>query len=265
MKVVLADGDRIENHGTIMHIAADAVSDVTIVSHGTIMNASGCRIIKGGNYQKQEPQGIVIREVARRSDLERIEQLEIDNRKLLADNERLRNNSVDINDRKWGFKRIKELNRTINSLRDTIDNQKSDIKHKESTIEWYSQECNRLRSREYVRHLESETENLHNQLVYYERQNNDLQCQLAVALEKLEKSDRCKLEDEIEELKDKIARALNRERVLKMKAEYAEHEARIAKSQVWDDFKPTKEQVKEYYKTVRQLMDCETNNEEIFT
>lgn len=204
MKLVLDDGDRLENNGTIMSIHADAVSDVTIISHGTIMNARGCRIINGNNYQKQEAQGVIIREVARRQDLERIEQLEIENRKLWADNER-------------------------------------------------------LRGREVICHLESETENLHNQCGYYEGVIIDLRGRVASLEDQLKMTDRQHMLDEIDDLKNKLKRALNRERVAIMSREESAAEARRTIGNVWDSYRPTKEDVKDFFKTTRILMDCESD------
>ena len=259
MKLVLDDGDRLENHDTIMSIHADAVSDVTIISHGTIMNARGCRIINGNNYQKHETQGVIIREVARRQDLERIEQLEIENRKLRVDNERLRNNSIDDNDRRWGQRKIKEQKITIEMLSHKVEYLRKTISGHESTIANLHKECERMRGREVIRHLESETENLHNQCGYYEGVIIDLRTKVAWLEDQMEKSDRQQLLDEIDDLKDKLKRALNRERVAMMSREESAAEARKTIGNVWDSYRPTKEDVKDFFKTTRILMDCESD------
>ena len=259
MKLVLADGDRIENHGTIMSIDADAVSDVTIISHGTIMNASGCRIINGNNYKKQEAQGVIIKEVARRTDLERIEQLEIENRKLRADNERLRNNSIDDSDRKWGQRRIKEQRQTIEQLNYKVEKLQRIIKGHESTIANLHKECERMRGREVIRHLESETESLHNQVGYQERVIIDLRSKVAMLEDQLMMTDRQQLLDEIDDLNEKLKRALNRERVALMSRNESAEEARRTIGNVWDSYRPTKEDVKDFFKTTRILMDCESD------
>lgn len=264
MKLVLDDGDRMENHGTIMSIHADAVSDVTIISHGTIMNARGCRIINGNNYQKQEAQGVIIREVARRQDLEQIEQLDIENRKLRADNERLRNNSIDDNDRRWGLRKIKEQKTTIEMLNHKVEYLQKTISGHESTIANLHKECERLRGREVICHLESETENLHNQCGYYEGVIIDLRGRVVSLEDQLKMTDRQQLLDEIDDLKDKLKRALNRERVAIMSREESAAEARRTIGNVWDSYRPTKEDVKDFFKTTRIFMDCETDNEEIF-
>ena len=75
----------------------------------------------------------------------------------------------------------------------------------------------------------------------------------------IEETERQKLLREIEDLKDKLHKARQRENVAVQQRKDAEREATIAKSQVWDDFKPTKEQVKAFYKIVRICMDCETD------
>ena len=75
----------------------------------------------------------------------------------------------------------------------------------------------------------------------------------------IEDTERHKLLREIEDLKEKLHKARQRENVAVQQRKDAEREARIAKSQVWDDFKPTKEQVKAFYKIVRICMDCETD------
>ena len=259
MKLVLNDGDRLENHGTIMSVHADAACEVTIISHGTIMNARGCRIINGNNYQKHETHGVIIREVARRQDLERIEQLEIENRKLRADNERLRNNSIDDNDRRWGQRKIKEQKITIEMLSHKVEYLRKTISGHESTIANLHKECERLRGREVICHLESETENLHNQCGYYEGVIIDLRGRVASLEDQLKMTDRQQLLDEIDDLKDKLKRALNRERVAIMSREESAAEARKTIGNVWDSYRPTKEDVKDFFKTTRILMDCESD------
>ena len=75
----------------------------------------------------------------------------------------------------------------------------------------------------------------------------------------IEETERQKLLREIEDLKEKLHKARQRENVAVQQRKDAEREARIAKSQVWDEFKPTKEQVKAFYKVIRICMDCETD------
>ena len=75
----------------------------------------------------------------------------------------------------------------------------------------------------------------------------------------IEETERQKLLREIEDLKEKLHKARQRENVAVQQRKDAEREAMIAKSQVWDDFKPTKEQVKAFYKVIRNCMDCETD------
>ena len=77
----------------------------------------------------------------------------------------------------------------------------------------------------------------------------------------IEETDRQKLLREIEDLKEKLHKARLRENVAVQQRKDAEREARIAKSQVWDDFKPTKEACKQLYKNLKAFLDCEEQNE----
>ena len=73
----------------------------------------------------------------------------------------------------------------------------------------------------------------------------------------IEETERQKLLREIEDLKEKLHKARLRENVAVQQRKDAEREARIAKSQVWDDFKPTKEACKQLYKNLKAFLDCE--------
>ena len=73
----------------------------------------------------------------------------------------------------------------------------------------------------------------------------------------LEATERQKLLREIEDLKGKLHKARQRENVAVQQRKDAEREARIAKSQVWDDFKPTKEACKQLYMNLKAFLDCE--------
>ena len=73
----------------------------------------------------------------------------------------------------------------------------------------------------------------------------------------IEETERQKLLREIEDLKEKLHKARQRENVAVQQRKDAEREARIAKSQVWDDFKPTKEACKQLYKNLKAFLDCE--------
>ena len=107
----------------------------------------------------------------------------------------------------------------------------------------YEKEMNKLRG--IAKHLQEKCDAL-------EAENNEL-------AKIIEDTERQKLLREIEDLKEKLHKARQRENVAVQQRKDAEREARIAKSQVWDDFKPTKEQVKAFYKIVRICMDCETD------
>ena len=73
----------------------------------------------------------------------------------------------------------------------------------------------------------------------------------------IEETERQKLLREIEDLKEKLHKARQRENVAVQQRKDAEREATIAKSQVWDDFKPTKEACKQLYKNLKAFLDCE--------
>lgn len=73
----------------------------------------------------------------------------------------------------------------------------------------------------------------------------------------IEETERQKLLGQIEDLKEKLHKARQRENVAVQQRKDAEREARIAKSQVWDDFKPTKEACKQLYKNLKAFLDCE--------
>ena len=94
---------------------------------------------------------------------------------------------------------------------------------------------------------------------YFQKKCEGLEAENRELTQIVEETERQKLLREIEDLKEKLHRALQRENVAVQQRKDAEREARIAKSQVWDDFKPTKEQAKAFYKVVRICMDCETD------
>lgn len=94
---------------------------------------------------------------------------------------------------------------------------------------------------------------------YFQKKCEGLEAENRELTQIVEETERQKLLCEIEDLKEKLHKARMRENVAVQQRKDAEREARIAKSQVWDDFKPTKEQVKAFYKIVRICMDCETD------
>jgi chromosome segregation ATPase len=260
MKMVLSPGARIENRGTIMHLDADAVSDVTIIQHGTIMHASGCTVIKSTGSLHTDAVKEVIREVPRQEDLERISKLSVENSKLKAQIETLRTSRQPKDeDIYWGRKRIKQQRETIERLTHTVDFLRDNIKSRDGVIERLEKEIERLRSREYVRRVEIENESLRQDVSYLNGVANDLRNEVAELQQQLEASDRQRLLDTIEELQDKLTCAKNRETVMKFKARDAEMQAYRATQQVWDQYKPTKEQVKSYFRKITNMMDCETD------
>lgn len=75
-----------------------------------------------------------------------------------------------------------------------------------------------------------------------------------------------KLEEEIAKQDKRIARineqlekALNRERVAVMSRKDAQKELERIMANQWDAYRPTKEEVRKFYKVVLALLDCETN------
>ena len=263
MKVELADGVRLDNQGTIMHINADSASDVTIINHGCVMHADGCHIVNP-NKTGDKQNTIHVEYVNRREkDLKRIEELEKECQRLRCQNETLRRNSQPADeDIHWGRKRIKEQKNEIDILTQKCNALRYEVKKRDEELAMAHEEIARLRGREVVFHLENENESLHSQLAVYERQTNDLLCQVADLQEQIAGTDRQQLLDTIDDLRDKLTRSENRERVLKLKADHAELNEWKARQQVWDEYRPTKEQVKAYYKVTLACMDSETEKYE---
>jgi chromosome segregation ATPase len=256
----LSPGAHIENHGTIMHIEADAVSDVTIVQHGTIMNASGCTIIKGNGSGHSDAVKVMIREVPRQSDLQHIEELEKECARLRAQMQNIRENKQPAdNDIYWGRKRIKEQKQEIDRLKVLVGTMKAETKQKDETIGRLMNEVASLRNKDIIRRLDSENESLKDRIAYTENTVNELRCEVADLHEQLAGTDRPQLLKTIEDLKDKLKRSRNREEVQKQRADHESMRNFFYNQKIWDDYRPTKEEVKTYYKTIRNLMDCETD------
>lgn len=74
----------------------------------------------------------------------------------------------------------------------------------------------------------------------------------------LEDTERQKLLSEIDDLREKLKRARQRENVAVQARKDAEREAQVLKSQIWDDFKPTKKDCKQLYKNLKAFLDCES-------
>ena len=105
----------------------------------------------------------------------------------------------------------------------------------------YEKEINKLRG--IAKNLQEKCDAL-------EAENNEL-------AKIVEDTERQNLLREIEDLKEKLHKARQRENVAVQQRKDAEREARIAKSQVWDDFKPTKEACKKLYLNLKAFLDCE--------
>jgi hypothetical protein len=100
---------------------------------------------------------------------------------------------------------------------------------------------------------------LYEQAKYWLKKADELEVENTKLKKEIEATERQKLLREIDDLKEKLNKARQRENVAVLQRKDAEREALIAKSQVWDDFKPTKEQVKSFYKIITNCMDCETD------
>lgn len=110
-----------------------------------------------------------------------------------------------------------------------------------------------------VAEYEKKLSKIQEKAAYFQKKCEGLEAENRELTQIVEDTERQKLLREIEDLKEKLYKARQRENVAVQQRKDAEREARIAKSQVWDDFKPTKEQVKAFYKVIRICMDCETD------
>lgn len=68
-----------------------------------------------------------------------------------------------------------------------------------------------------------------------------------------------KQDNRISRLNEQLEKALNRERVAVMSRKDAQKELERIMANQWDAYRPTKEEVRKFYRVVRQLLDCETN------
>jgi chromosome segregation ATPase len=224
------------------------------------MNAKGCRIINRSGSLHNESVREVIREVPRQEDLERISKLSVENTQLKSQIETLhKSRQPQDEDIYWGRKRIKEQKQEIDRLKILVGTMKVETKQKDDTISRLKQDVERLRSRDHVRRVENENEELRKDVSYLNGVTNDLRSDVADLQQQLAGTDRQQLLDTIKHLRDKLACAKNREMVMKFKARDAEMAAYRATQQVWDQYKPTKEQVKSYFRKITNLMDCETD------
>ena len=75
--------------------------------------------------------------------------------------------------------------------------------------------------------------------------------------EKLEQ-EIAKQDKRIARLNEQLEKALNRERVAVMSRNDSQKELERIMANQWDSYRPTKEEVRKFYRVVRQLLDCET-------
>ena len=75
--------------------------------------------------------------------------------------------------------------------------------------------------------------------------------------EKLEQ-EIAKQDKRISRLNEQLEKALNRERVAVMSRNDSQKELERIMANQWDSYRPTKEEVRKFYRVVRQLLDCET-------
>ena len=68
-----------------------------------------------------------------------------------------------------------------------------------------------------------------------------------------------KQDKRIARLNEQLEKALNRERVAVMSRKDAQKELERIMANQWDAYRPTKEEVRKFYRVVRQLLDCETS------
>lgn len=74
----------------------------------------------------------------------------------------------------------------------------------------------------------------------------------------LEDTERQKLLDEIDDLREKLKKARQRENVAVQARKDAERRANQTIANVWDQYRPTKEACKQLYENLKAFLDCET-------
>lgn len=104
----------------------------------------------------------------------------------------------------------------------------------------------------------AEINTLNNIITKQNAEINEMRCTLADMSNEDESSDTEMLQKEIAMLKDKLEKARNRERVLKAKADDAERALIDYKNKRFDEYKPSKTEVSEFYRVMLGLLDCET-------
>lgn len=98
------------------------------------------------------------------------------------------------------------------------------------------------------------------QAKYWLQKSEQLEGENERLRQQLADTDRQHLLTEIDNLREKLRKARQRENVAVQQRKDAEREAQVAKSQIWDDFKPTKEMCKQLYKNLKAFLDCEKDD-----
>ncbi len=93
---------------------------------------------------------------------------------------------------------------------------------------------------------EKELKDLRKLTRYYEGYAQKLELEIA------------KQDKRIARLNEQLEKALNRERVAVMSRKDAQKELGRIMANQWDAYRPTKEEVRKFYRVVLQLLDCET-------
>ena len=94
---------------------------------------------------------------------------------------------------------------------------------------------------------EKELKDLRKLTRYYEGYTQKLEQEIA------------KQDKRIARLNEQLEKALNRERVAVMSRKDAQKELERIMANQWDAYRPTKEEVRKFYRVVLQLLDCETS------
>ena len=105
---------------------------------------------------------------------------------------------------------------------------------------------------------EEELRTLRGQAKYWFQKSEELEGENTRLKKELEDTERQKLLREIEDLKDKLKKARQRENVAVQQRKDAEKQARQTIANVWDQYRPTKEACKQLYENLKAFLDCET-------
>ena len=105
---------------------------------------------------------------------------------------------------------------------------------------------------------EEELRTLRGQAKYWLQKSEELEGENTRLKQELEDTERQKLLREIEDLKDKLKTARQRENVAVQQRKDAEKQARQTIANVWDQYRPTKDACKQLYENLKAFLDCET-------